>query len=57
VRREGKTLAEVTRADPRASGAIGAKEIASLFEPERCFGASAAMIERALADWSRSIKA
>ena len=54
--REGKTLAEVTRADPQASGAIGAGEIASLFEPERCFGASAAMIERALANWSQSSK-
>jgi 3-carboxy-cis,cis-muconate cycloisomerase len=57
VVREGKTLAEVTRADPQASGAIGAEEIAGLFEPERCFGASAAMIERALADWSQATKA
>jgi len=55
--RESKTLAEVTRADPQASGVIGAKEFAKLFEPESCFGASAAMIERALVDWSQSIKA
>jgi 3-carboxy-cis,cis-muconate cycloisomerase len=57
VAREGKTLAEVVRADPRARGAIGAEAIADLFEPERCFGASAAMIERALASWMQSIKA
>ena len=56
VVREGKTLIEVTRADPQASSAIGAGEIAGLFEPESCFGASAAMIERALADWTQSIK-
>lgn len=54
--REDKTLAEVLRADPQASGAIDAKESAQLFEPENCFGASAAMIERALADWSQSAK-
>ena len=56
VVREGKTLIEVTRADPQASSAIGAGEIAGLFEPESCFGASAAMIERALADWTQSVK-
>ena len=57
VVREGKTLAEVTRADPQANGAIGAEEIAGLFEPERCYGAAAAMIERALADWSQATNA
>lgn len=51
--REGKTLIDVMRADPLASGAIDAEEITGLFEPENCFGASAQMIERALADWSQ----
>lgn len=55
--REKKTLAEVLRADPQASGALDAKALAQLFEPESCFGASAAMIERALADWSHAGKA
>ena len=49
--REGKTLAEILRADPQARAAIDAQEIARLFDPQACFGASAAMIERALADW------
>lgn len=52
--REGKTLEEAARADPQACRAIGTEEISGLFEPESCFGASAAMIERALADWSRA---
>ena len=56
VLREGKTLIEVVRADAQASGAIDAREIAGLFEPENCFGASAQMIERALADWSQATK-
>jgi hypothetical protein len=46
----------VLRADPQASGAADANEIARLFQPENCFGAAAAMIERALADWSQSIR-
>jgi 3-carboxy-cis,cis-muconate cycloisomerase len=54
--REGKPLIEVMRADPQASSAIDAKQIAGLFEPENCFGASAQMIERALADWSQATK-
>jgi 3-carboxy-cis,cis-muconate cycloisomerase len=55
--REGKTLEEAARADPQACGAIRAEEFSKLFEPESCFGASAAMIERALADWSRVSRA
>jgi 3-carboxy-cis,cis-muconate cycloisomerase len=55
--REGKPLAVVLRADPQASRAIDAEACAKLFEPETSFGASAAMIERALADWSQSIEA
>ena len=52
--REDKTLAEVLRADPQASGTADANAVAQLFQPENCFGAAAAMIERALADWSQS---
>jgi 3-carboxy-cis,cis-muconate cycloisomerase len=55
--REGKTLAEVLLADPQASAALEARTLARLFEPDSCFGASAAMIERALADWSRAAQA
>jgi 3-carboxy-cis,cis-muconate cycloisomerase len=53
--REGKNLIDVLRADPQAVAAIDAKEISNLFKPETCFGASAEMIERALAQWSHSI--
>jgi 3-carboxy-cis,cis-muconate cycloisomerase len=55
--REDKALAEVLRADPQASAVLDAETLARLFEPESCFGASAAMIERALADWSRATQA
>ena len=55
--REGRTLAEVARADPQARGAIGTEEFSGLFEPESCFGTSAAMIERSLADWSQVSRA
>lgn len=54
--REGKTLAETIRADPQASALIAAEELDGLFDPETCFGASAPMIERVLAEWSRSGK-
>jgi 3-carboxy-cis,cis-muconate cycloisomerase len=53
--REGKTLAEVLRADP-AGRSIDAKEIDALFDPESCYGSAPAMIERALAEWSQSLK-
>jgi 3-carboxy-cis,cis-muconate cycloisomerase len=53
--RDGKNLADVLRADPQASAAIGAGEIADLFKPENCFGSAPAMIERSLAEWSGSI--
>ena len=52
--REGRNLIDVMRADPQASAVVDAKELAELFNPENCFGASAQMIERALADWSQS---
>jgi len=55
--REGKTLAETLRADPQASALIAAEELDELFNPESCFGASAPMIERVLAQWSQSTKA
>ena len=55
AQREGKTLAETMRADPQARAAIDPKELAELFNPESCFGASRAMIERALADWSEAL--
>ena len=49
--REGKTLLEVLRADPQASKAVPAAELEALFDPRRCFGSAAAMIERAQAEW------
>ncbi len=52
--REGKTLAETLRADP-AGKAMGDQALAALFDPEKCYGSAPAMIERALAEWSRSI--
>lgn len=53
--REGSNLIDVLRADPQAAAAIDAGEIAALFNPESCFGSAPAMIERTLAEWSRSI--
>ena len=53
--REGKNLIDIVRADPQAVAAIDAKDIADLFNPESCFGSAPAMIERSLAEWSRSI--
>jgi 3-carboxy-cis,cis-muconate cycloisomerase len=52
--REGKTLADVLRADPQAGKDLDAKTLESLFDPQSCYGSAAAMIERALAEWSRS---
>jgi len=57
AQREARTLAEALRADPQARAAIEEKEIAPLFDPENCFGASGAMIERALAEWSAALSA
>ena len=54
--REGKTLAEVLRADPQAGKGLDAKTLAALFDPQTCFGSAAAMIERALAEWAQSTK-
>ena len=53
--REEKNLIDVVRADSQAAAAIDAGEIAALFNPENCFGSAPAMIERSLAEWSRSI--
>ena len=53
--REGKNLIDVVRADPQAVAALDAGEIANLFDPESCFGSAPAMIERSLAEWSRSL--
>jgi 3-carboxy-cis,cis-muconate cycloisomerase len=52
--REGKPLAETLRADP-AGKSMSAKDLDALFEPESCYGSAPAMIERSLAEWSRSI--
>jgi 3-carboxy-cis,cis-muconate cycloisomerase len=51
--REGKPLADVLRADP-AGRAMGAKELEALFDPESCYGAAPAMIERVLAEWAQA---
>ena len=52
--REGRTLAEVVRADPQAGQSLGAQELDALFDPENCFGSAPAMIERALAEWAQA---
>jgi 3-carboxy-cis,cis-muconate cycloisomerase len=52
--REGRTLAQVVRADP-ACKSLGEAELAALFDPESCYGSAPAMIERALAEWSQTI--
>lgn len=54
--RERTTLADVLRADPQASKAIGPGGLDVLFEPQSCFGSAQAMIQRALAEWSESVK-
>ncbi|MEO8145580.1 MAG: adenylosuccinate lyase family protein [Betaproteobacteria bacterium] len=54
--REGTTLAEALRADPQAGKAIDARAFDAMFDPQSGFGASAAMIERALAEWALSTK-
>jgi|CXWL01.1.fsa_nt_gi 3-carboxy-cis,cis-muconate cycloisomerase len=53
--RDGRNLFDVMRTDPQAAAAVDAVEIANLFKPESCFGSAPAMIERSLAEWSRSI--
>ena len=54
--REGKTLAETLRADPQASKAVDTEALGALFDPQSCYGSAAAMIERALAEWTQSIQ-
>jgi len=49
--REGKTLAEVLRADADAARAIPAQELAELFEAGKHFGSAPAMIARMLSEW------
>ena len=53
--REGKSLADVLRADA-AGKSMSAKELDALFDPESCYGSAPAMIERALAEWSKSLQ-
>ncbi|MBC7803349.1 MAG: 3-carboxy-cis,cis-muconate cycloisomerase [Candidatus Parcubacteria bacterium] len=52
--REGRELYDVVRADSQAAAAIEAGEFSDLFNPASSFGASAAMIERAIQDWSQA---
>ena len=52
--REGKPLAEALRGDP-AGKSMSEKDLDALFDPESCYGSAPAMIERARAEWSRSI--
>jgi len=53
--REGRTLAEVLRADP-AGNSMSANEIDALFDPGNCYGSAPAMIESALAEWTQALK-
>jgi len=53
--REGKTLAEVLRADA-AGRSMSAQDLDALFDPQNCLGSAPAMIERALAEWSQALK-
>jgi len=53
--REDKTLLEAMRADPQASAVVSGRELEDLFDPQRSLGSAAAMVERALADWTQSI--
>jgi len=52
--REGRTLADVLRADPAAKS-MRDDEIDALFDPARTYGSAGPMIERALADWSQAL--
>jgi 3-carboxy-cis,cis-muconate cycloisomerase len=54
--KQGKDLAEVLRADPRASKVLDPASIDALFDPQRSFASAATMIERALAHWQQSIQ-
>ena len=54
--RDGMELLEAARREPQVGAAIGPAELAQLFEPERNFGAAAAMIERALAAWKTPVQ-
>jgi len=51
--REGRSLEDVLRADAQAGKDLDANALAALFDPESCYGSAAAMIERALAEWSK----
>jgi 3-carboxy-cis,cis-muconate cycloisomerase len=53
--REGKTLADVLRADA-AGKAMPAKELDALFDPQSCAGSAQAMIDRTLAEWSQTAR-
>ncbi len=54
--REGRPLADVVRSNPQAGKAVDEKTLATLFDPQSSFGAAPTMIERALADWSHSLR-
>jgi 3-carboxy-cis,cis-muconate cycloisomerase len=54
--KQGKGLAEVLRADPRASKVLDPASIDALFDPQRSFASAATMIDRALAHWQQSIQ-
>jgi 3-carboxy-cis,cis-muconate cycloisomerase len=54
--REGITLSEALRADSQAGKSIDAKALDAMFDPQSGFGASAAMVERAIEQWALSTK-
>ena len=54
--REGITLAEALRSDPQASEGIDARAFDAMFDPQTGVGASAAMVERAIAQWALSTR-
>lgn len=49
----GAHLADVARADAQVIGAIHPDELSTIFQPQRCFGAAPAMLERARSQWAR----
>ena len=51
--RENRSLEDVLRADAQAGKGLDANALAALFDPESCYGSAAAMIKRALGEWSR----
>lgn len=52
--RKGQSLLAVLQADPQASAALDRGALNEVFDPARNLGAAPAMIDRALADWSRA---